>query len=265
MKYILILLLSLCGPLCAGEVITIIASNSIPPYVMGREPVSKQLPGLQVELVNAALDIVGIKTTWKIMPNNRILIQYKLNTVDAALNLPSLSNEIQTFASKPILSYQNCVIGSNLLRNIWKEKAKELRILGYQTAEDKFAAVFGKDVLAKSKNYNEVPSQKTITYHSVTGRTDLVLSDSLIFSYYAQTYWPEQTKKLDLKCLHVIDSPRELGFKSKAVRDRFNKGLETIKKNGSYDRIHKKYLRIYSALANFESTYNYSLLPFAMR
>lgn len=246
----------------ASELVTILASDSIPPYVMGSEPSAKELPGLQVEIVDAAFAKIGVKTKWQTMPNHRLALQYKLKHVDAALNLPNLTN-IETYASTDLVVYRNCVIGSSKYKNNWKAQASELKILGFQTAKHVFNKTFGDGVLAKSKNYNEVTSQKTIAYHAVYGRADLVLSDALVFAYYAQTYFGPQYRQADLICLHELQIARHLGFKNRLLRDRFNVALIQIKKDGTYEALVKKYREKFSLITQLESSSRIKIVPIA--
>lgn len=261
MKYCLLLLFFTFN-LPAAEIVTIVASDSIPPYVMGSEPISRELPGLQVEIVDAAFARLGIKTVWKTMPNHRLAIQYKYKHVDAGLNLPDLT-KVQTFSSVGLVTYRNCVIGPSKLRASWKTEAGKLKILGFQTAKHVFNDTFGSGVLSSNKQYNEVTSQKTITYHSVHRRADLVLSDALVFAYYAQTYFGNVYKQADLKCLHELQSARHLGFKDPLLRDRFNQALMAIKADGTYELLMRKYREKFSLITQLESSNQIKKLPIA--
>lgn len=253
MKLLLLLLLPLNFCL-AKDYVTILASDSIPPYVMGEEVLGKELPGLQVEIVNSAFERIGLKTVWKTMPNYRIAIQYKNSDVDAALNLPDLT-KVKTNSSSELVKYRNCVIGPSKYKNTWKQNASSLKIVGFQTAKHVFKNVFGENVLEKNQKYNEVTSQKTIAYHAVNGRADLVLSDAYVFSYYAQTYFAPQFAHADLMCLYELEISRHLGLKDKSLRDRFNNALNTMKVDGTYDAIVKKYQSRFSLLSKLESTH----------
>lgn len=261
MKFFLLSLFFFPG-LYASEIVTIVASDSIPPYVMGSEPLAKELPGLQVEIVDAVFAKIGITTKWKTMPNHRLGIQYKLKHVDAALNLPDVTNA-DTHSSADLITYRNCVIGPSKFRSTWKTQASKLKILGFQTAKHVFNEVFGNDVLARNKNYNEVTSQKTIAYHAVHGRADLVLSDALVFDYYAQTYFGPQYQQADLMCLYELQIARHLGFKDRMLRDRFDAALVQIKKDGTYDALVKKYREKFSLITQLESSNRVKTLPIA--
>lgn len=263
MKYFLLFILAL--PLArASEVVTILASDSIPPYVMGDEPLASSLPGLQVEIVDTVFSKLGLKTTWKMMPNHRIEIQYKLGYVDAALNLPNLSR-VKNYSSADLVTYRNCVIGPPKYRFTWRKLAPNLTILGFQTAKNVFVDVFGEGVLSSNNKYNEVTSQKTIAYHALSGRADLVLSDALVFAYYAQTYFKPQYEKADLMCLYELQVARHLGFKDKRLRDRFNEGLAALRDDGTYNQLIRKYREKFSLISQLESTNSVKALPVAQK
>tara|TARA_R110000868_G_scaffold61524_8_gene187047 strand:- start:2499 stop:3296 length:798 start_codon:yes stop_codon:yes gene_type:complete len=251
MKFLLLLLFF--NTALAADIISIAASDSIPPYVMiGHEHESK-LQGLQVEIVDAAFAAVNLKTRWQTMPNNRLIIHYAKNNVDAALNLPDMNRAAENFSSEMLLYYRNCVIGKRSLKETWGTSLKSLKILGFQSAKDIFSDFFPNNFLENNSNYNEVPSQKTIAYHAIHGRADLIFSDALVFSFYAQTNWPLQYEKSDLVCLREQKLPRHIGFKSKVTRDLFNKGLKIIKANGLYDSINSKYSKLFSHENIFQS------------
>lgn len=247
----------------ASDFVTIIASDSIPPYVMGDEPLAKELPGLQVEIVDAAFAKVGKKTIWKLMPNNRLGIEFKRSNIDAGLNIPALFSKIKSFSSAPLLQYRNCVIGSSRLKEKWKEQAPTLRIIGFQSAANIFAEIFGANVLATNKKYHEVTSQKTSVYHLLSGRADLVLSDALVFAYYAQTYFDPQFKKSDLVCLAEKKVDRHLGLKNVRLQLEFDRGLELLRKDGSYDGLIRKYQMRFSLLSQLETRRVTSFPPLA--
>ena len=233
--------------LYAEEVVTILASDSIPPYVMTKENGQGDLPGLQVELVDAALNEFSIKTNWKFMTNNRIVVEYNKKIEYAALNISFMSQSDNVFESDPVIYYKNCVIGRSSLKATWFKELKSLKILGHQRAKNIYASVFG-DYDFDNKNYNEVTNQKTLAYHAVSYRTDLVLSDALVLSYYANKHFGPQFKNADLICLKEIKSPRSLGFKSAKLRDQFNQGLKLIKSKGLYKKILDKYSNQFSSL-----------------
>ncbi len=233
--------------LYADEVVTILASDSIPPYVMIKEKGYENLPGLQVELVNAVLNEFSIKTNWKFMTNNRIIVEYNKENVDAALNIPFMNKNENIYASDTIIDYKNCVIGRSSLKDYWLIKLNILKVLGHQRAQNIYSSIFG-DYDFKSVKYNEVTNQKTLAYHAVSHRTDLVLSDAFVLSYYANKYFEPQFKKADLVCLKEIKSPRGIGFKSAKLRDQFNQGLKLIKTKGLYKKIVDKYARQFSSL-----------------
>ncbi len=246
----------------AERVITIVASDSIPPYVMGNEPLSKELPGLQVELIDQAFSRVGYTTVWKTMPNRRLVLEFRRAEVDAGLNLSTLTSQ-KVFDSDDVVSYRNCVIGDESLSAQWLKKSHELKILGFQGAAGIFEHIFGPAVLEKNKNYNEVPSQKTIAYHIVNGRTDLGLSDALVFSYYANTYFAPQYARTNLRCLKEMLVPRRLSFKNERLKKIFNDGLSRLRADGSYAAILKKYQERFSMLTKLESSFGPALLPIA--
>tara|TARA_R110000868_G_scaffold393013_1_gene663918 strand:+ start:3030 stop:3827 length:798 start_codon:yes stop_codon:yes gene_type:complete len=265
MKIFIIPLLLFFNSVSADEIITIAASDSIPPYVMIDHAHESKLSGLQVEIVDAAFSAVGIKTKWQTMPNNRLIIHYAKNNVDAALNLPDVSRATSNYSSDVLVYYRNCVIGNVSLKNSWRTSSKDLKILGFQTAKAIYADSFPTKYLENNSNYIEVPSQKTLAYHAVNARADLILSDALVFSYYAQSNWPAQLEKSGLACLHELKLPRHIGFKDKAIRDKFNKGLEQIKANGLYDSINDKYSKLFSQLQIFQSYKSQQDNPIAIK
>ncbi len=228
----------------SNETLNIIASDSIPPYVMPQDQIESETPGLQVEIINSILNTAGYKTNWKLMPNNRIIIQYKSQKVDAALNLPFLVGDKSGFSSDSIIDYKNCVIGQKSLVNSWKSNLNKLKVLGHQKAKIIYKDIFD-DYNFDSEKYNEVTSQKTLAYHLINDRTDIVLSDYLVFSYYVQNFFQLQFKKKNIVCLEQVSSPRSVSFKSKKLKELFNKGLNEIKKNGIYEKIVSKYYEKY--------------------
>lgn len=240
--------LLIASHLQAAELVTILASDSIPPYVMADERLKDKLPGLQVEIVNTVFNELAMKTRWKFMTNNRMIVQFVKKGVDAALNIPFMINSDKAYGSDPILHYRNCVIGRTELKETWLRDLKMLKILGHQKADDIYRETFGDYDFKNKKYYNEVTSQKTLAYHAVSHRTDLVLSDALVLTYYAKKYFEAQFNRSQLVCLKEIKSPRSLGFKNEKLRDEFNRGLKKIKADGRYQAILDKYLKLFPSL-----------------
>ncbi|PIP89265.1 MAG: hypothetical protein COW01_06995 [Bdellovibrionales bacterium CG12_big_fil_rev_8_21_14_0_65_38_15] len=230
----------------ASEPVVILASDSIPPYVMASEQPQWNLPGLQVEIVDAAFNEFSIKTSWQYMTNNRIVVQFVKPGIDAGLNIAFMNSGGAIFESEPIINYKNCVIGRSSIKESWLKNLNKLKILGHQRAQFIYQKIFGSYDF-KNKNYNEVTNQRTLAYHAVSHRADIVLSDALVLSYYAKKYFEAQYLVSDLVCLKVIQSPRTLGFKTAKLRDQFNSGLKKIKSNGLYKKILDKYYGQFSS------------------
>lgn len=267
--YLFSVLLPSSGHASSAKVVELSISSSVPPYNMLDENVAGH-PGIQIEIVNMAFKRLGMTVKWRSMTNNRAIKELSSKRIDGALNLSSFIDDSTPSGtyhrSLNILTFQNCLIGpDNLIKKgqtleeFYQEilAKKELKILGFQGAGQVF-----KDVLKDLKNYpkyEEVPHQKILAASLEKGRSDLVLSDYLVFQYYLKRvhegFEKNESQKLQkFSCLHQVPSdPRTISFEDKVLRDKIDVELKHIIESGEKEKIMNKYQIFLTGFLN-EST-----------
>lgn len=208
-----------------------------PPYIM-----KPGEGGLEYEIVERALAAAGYKMVPHYLPQARALGLMRARRLDALL---AVTEGIGggDFFSEPYIVYQNCAttLSSRNVRLTRIEDLAQYSVAAFQNASlvlgERFRAVAG-----AHRNYTEHAQQITQNRLLYTGRVDVVIGDRLIFRYLNR----EVEKKIDTSqavTFHEIfpPSPRQAAFLDSQVRDRFNRGLQAIKKDGTYAAVVRKY------------------------
>lgn len=226
-------------------------SNSVPPYNMIEEGVP-DYPGIQIEIVNLAFDRLGLKVKWRTMTNNRAIKEITTGRTDGALNLSSFvdnSKDGVFFHSIDIITFQNCLIGKisdqtkfATLEDFQRHLSanKKIKVIGFQGA----AKIFKDSLpnLASLPNYEEVPHQKIMAASLLATRTEYILSDYLVYQYYAKQIKKPLVQSTSFTCLHKIPSAaRAITFRDQALQIKFDKEMQQIINSGEKERIIKKY------------------------
>ena len=121
-------------------------------------------------------------------------------------------------------------------------------LVGFQNARIYVDKRFEKLVRERKGPYSEVTNQRNQVLGLYTGEYDIAFMDSRIFEYHLKHLMDNKhpvLKKidpLDYKSIPWDNQPERLvAFKSKKIRDQFNKKINELKKNGTYKKILKKY------------------------
>ena len=96
--------------------------------------------------------------------------------------------------------------------------------------------------MSQAKQYTEMADQMKQIEMLFVKRTQVIILDISILKHFIKKYKAKTFKKDYV--VHAL-FPRKIysaGFKSRAVRDQFNRGLLVIKANGKYQEILNKYL-----------------------
>ncbi|OUR96815.1 hypothetical protein A9Q84_10775 [Halobacteriovorax marinus] len=247
MKY-LFLIFILCFQNIFAKELILASTKSMPPYLYHNEET-----GIEYEIVNEALKAAGFKKIRRIDVHfRRGIILLNMKEIDAITS--NMANNLYDQVKHPIyssnltLNYIDCAISLkennfqlNNIKNFYNK-----RIWAFKSASKIFGPKF-EEMTKENKGYTESFDQKRQVKVLLRKRIDIAISDKNIFLSRLKL---ESSKKDGKKLFnfHSIGKPtkRSVRFLDKKIRDDFNKGLKTIKNNGKYKEILKKYKDLYS-------------------
>jgi len=208
-----------------------------PPYVMGAEQT-----GIEYDIADKALEAAGYHMVALRLPPARALAMLRAGKLDAMLTVDEGIGGSAYF-SDTYMYYQNVattLAGRNIrLRSI--EDLLSYSVASFQNASLILGQQF-KALASRHGDYKEHPQQITQNRLLYAGRVDVVIGDRLIFRYLNREV--EATIDTTKPVVHHAIFPpsaRKAVFRDAALRDAFNRGLRTIRQNGTYAAIMKKY------------------------
>ncbi|MEZ7197437.1 substrate-binding periplasmic protein [Pseudodesulfovibrio karagichevae] len=233
---------------CA-RVIRVGAGFAIAPYVLRERDA-----GLEVDLVRAAFQAAGLDAEFVYLPNLRLPLAFSEKEVDClALSVGyDLAGRTgrRTFASAQTITFRNYAVslGDRHLSIGSIADLADLNVLGFQDAANYLGPDFAAMARANGR-YSELSDQSLQVRMLFSRRVDVVISEKRVF-----LYWRNRLKNspagraVDLDQSVQFSSifpaqDRQVVFGEKALRDRFDKGLESIRESGRYDRIVRAYDR----------------------
>ena len=225
-------------PISESQTLELITGLAKPPFIL-----EDQQHGLQLDLIKEAFASENFNVHFNAMPLGRNLTGFRRMNADGIITLPPSYQHPALFMSKPYITYQNVAV-SLTEDNFTIEKISDLSdksIIAFQNAK-KFLGDDYEGAIAYSMDYREVPDQMKQIELLFLRRTEVIVLDINIFKYFVKT----QKNLLFNKpfTFHYIFNkrPYSVGFKSKELKDVFDKGMETIKENGSYQFVIDNYL-----------------------
>ncbi len=254
-KYLIAFYLIYCFNSTYSSSLTLGFGKSRPPFILSNFERNhfnnlKNI-GIEFDLVKAAFKALKKQTgkkysfTPEFVSNNR-LIQIKQNKWDGAVSIKS-GVDPTIFYSDLFVTYQNYAI-SKKNKNINLNSIKQLEsysILAWQKAKIDLNI---EEIVKNNYQYKEVYEQKIQVEMFLKDRANIILIDNNIFKWWFIHIKKKEHLKnniSDFKFHDIFKNKTEftIGFISKEIRDDFNIGLRTIKKNGEYKKIFDKYLK----------------------
>ncbi|GAA6205412.1 transporter substrate-binding domain-containing protein [Thalassotalea sp. SU-HH00458] len=220
------------------QTLELVTGLAKPPFIL-----EDQQHGLQLDLIREAFASENYNVNFNAMPLGRNLTGFRRMNADGIITLPPSYEHPALFISKPYIIYQNVAV--SLSEDNFKiEQISELSdksIIAFQNAK-KFLGDEYEGTIAYSMDYREVPDQMKQIELLFLRRTEVIILDINIFKYFVKT----QKNPLFNKpyTVHYIfnERPYSVGFKSNELKETFDKGIETIKENGTYQLVIDNYL-----------------------
>ncbi len=242
MKNILFLLILLSIALFSKEV-NVVFSYSTPPYVF------KDGSGIVVSIVKEALAYKEHVLKPVFVNIGRSFELFRDGYVDAS-SIIQISSGLEAFYSDDFMEYYNAafVLKNKHIKIEQLEDLKDLYTIAFQNAHVYLGEEFGKISQLADKKYIEIADQKQQVYMLFKERTEVIIMDRNIFTFYKNLLIQE--KKIDgnikAELIELFSpTPYKMAFKDKTLRDDFNKGVAHLKKSGRFDAIYFEYSQKY--------------------
>ena len=237
MRWILLIFVML--NILSAKQINVGVGLSLEPYI-----IHKSNTGIELDIIKTVLKKAGYSLKVTYLPFLRIPLYLKDKKIDAATTINEASGIKHVYYSDSHIFYQNVVVSLKSKHlNITKvSDLKGLKVIAFQNANKYLGKEF-KEVIPKLKFYQELANQKLQVKLLFAKRVDVIILDVNIFKYIRQ-----HLKNIDTKQAVTISKvfPKtyyKVGFLDKKVRDKFNIELRKIKKDGTYNKLFKKYIK----------------------
>lgn len=220
-------------------------AQDIPPYLWVEKG---EVRGIELEIMQAALEPRGYKVVGKPLPINRMWRTFTNGDLDFAAGLQLGEVQGAIFYSDEFLEYADIAIGK-AGQDLHLASANDLfhhKVVAWQNA---FA-----DLGLDRKNlpdaphvpgggFIEAPDSESEIRFFWAGRAEVMVIDKFIYAWYLQKLREAPETKTGIT-LYDIFSPQirvRVGFRDAKLCDEFNAGLKAIRDNGTYARIMDHY------------------------
>lgn len=226
-----------CAPASAQK-LRIGVGLSKPPYI-----IKETNSGVELDILRRALEIAGYETQPVYLPMKRILYGLNKGDLDGGISLrPDIP--INGYLSESMITYQNFAI-SRAEENLVLDDLSDLHnvsVLAFQNANLLLGLNFSNAVEDNHK-YSEISNQELQAKMFLAGRVQVLIADFRIFLHFKNKIEKIYGGNKGV-VFHALFPPTlyHAGFKSEEVRNRFNKGLETLRQSGEYDQILARYI-----------------------
>ena len=220
------------------EQVSFLAGLPKPPFIM-----NKKGEGLQIDIIRDALFTQNMIPQFQYIPLSRSILNYQQSNVDAVSIVPSNYKHPKMFVSEPYITYQDVAVSlvERELKINSLDDLSGLSVVAYQRAR-KFLGEDYNYKVAQSSEYREIADQLKQIDMLFTGQAEVIILDINIFNYFS-TRHNELVYQNSFNVHYIFGTQNySAGFKSKELKEIFDKGISTIKKNGVYEKILAKYL-----------------------
>lgn len=223
--------------------VKVVFSYSTPPYVF------KDGTGIVQTIVKEAMEYKGHKVEPIFVNIGRSFELFKDGYVDAT-SIIQVTSGLEAFYSEDFMQYHNAVFVLKK-RHIKIEKLEDLKDLysiAFQNAHIYLGEEFEKITKLANKKYIEIADQKQQVYMLLNGRTDVVIMDRHIFTFYKNLLIQEKKvdENIEVNMIELFPpTAYKMAFKDENLRNDFNEGMKYLKDTKRYDEIYDEYSKKY--------------------
>jgi len=213
-----------------------------PPYVID------QSSGISIELMREALKPSGNNIVPIRLPIGRGYELFAKGRADGTANILE-SSRLPVYYSDDFIRYHNKAFALKTGRQVIKgiSDLKKKKIVAFQYARKNLGEEFSRVTLGYY-NYREMSNQKKQTLLLLEGKVDIAIMDESLFKFYRGKLVSEgkipSSVEVDSFPLFPPTSFKA-AFLDEDVRNEFNRGLATLRRNGRYEAIYRKYVEEY--------------------
>lgn len=224
----------------SGRGVLEIGLRPVAPYVIQKPDGS--LGGLEYELIAAAMQAGGFDFLAELVPFGRLPEDFRRGMFDgiapanAAMGLPGC-------LTRTLLVYRNTAFAV-ASRKLPLQVVADLMgydVMAFQNAHRILGGAMA-DVQSRNPRYREVANQMLQVRALFSGRTDVVIMDRRIFRHLMHS--PEigvDTSAALQEFALFPPTEYSVAFRRAELCATFDRGLETIRRNGSYDQILRRW------------------------
>jgi len=230
------------GQIAVSPNLNIAIGINRPPYTLEK----KQIKGLEHQLINQVLAMsdITVNTVKKLPISKLATVLSEDQSVDAAVTIAA--NNSNYYYSDPFISFSDVAISRKKDHLKIKQVAdlKQYSVAAFDSAYKSLGLEFFTlyNPQQRPENYLEYQSQNKQVNQLLQGKSDVLIMDNVIFNWFANR---AGYRTLDVFEVHpIFPKPTELvvGFRSKTIRDLFNRNLAKLKANNEYSYIYNDYI-----------------------
>jgi polar amino acid transport system substrate-binding protein len=221
--------------------ITVGSGFSLPPYM-----IDGSNRGLLSEIIVSSFSAVGTEVDFHFGTNLEIMEEFKAFQTDAVINATSGAFP-SSYLSDVVITFKNRAI--SLRKNNYQiQQLNDLlaySVVGFNAASKLLNSDF-QQMVAQHEHYSEIVKQIDQANALLSGTTDAIIADELIFKYYRSQLVRRDHKNRAYQSqvnFHPVlpETHYRIAFHDENLRNKFNQGLSIIKNNGLLAKIHQRY------------------------
>ncbi|TBV05467.1 substrate-binding periplasmic protein [Phytopseudomonas dryadis] len=208
-----------------------------PPYVFETED-----KGLEYDIVIAAARAAGFSVRPYYAPMERLHVALSRGELDG-ITTTNRFDGVAAFYSQPYIHYHNVAVAL-ASRNLSIATIADLgqySVSAFQRARFLLGAEYRRMAEANPR-YHEQAQQIARNRLLYSGRVEVVVADRRIFRYFNREVYDQVDAGQPIVEYPIFPATAyQLGLRDSQVRDRFDRGLASIRASGEYTEIERRY------------------------
>lgn len=221
----------------APQKIVIGMDDSFPP--MEFRDSSNNLQGFDIDLTKELEKKLNVKFEYMPTDWNGVIQSLNSKRFDIIFSALSVTEERkkEILYSNPYLVEKQVIVVRKDNTTINKPEDLKGKIVGVQLGSTSEDAI--KDLASSMKDVKKYDKNTEALQDLAIGRTDAVVVDELVGRYYIK----EQDGKYKVLGQGLVNEPIAVGFRKEdsALKDKFDKALDELKKDGTIEKLSKKW------------------------
>lgn len=245
-----LIVLFVCAPAAHGREVKVGIGFSLAPYV-----IQEQNSGVELDVIREAFRVAGHEAVFVYLPNLRLPLAFEVGSVDCiALNAAfdvAAETGRNVFYSDHTVVYQNAAISlaSSGFEITSLKDLEDKVVLGFNSASKSLGPEYAAMTKVNAR-YLELADQSLQVRMLYTDRVQVVVSDKRIFFYWRKKLTEAGlldginiTRNVSLADIFPL-APRHVAFREPELVVPFNRGLSSIRKNGTFNAILARYVGV---------------------